>query len=392
MGRKQRQSMLDRFGTRTLGELGAALRLLDWNQIREEIEQENRARVVLIGPGNAGKSTLVNRLKGWALSQDGMKIGATTVLLVEDLGLFSLIDTPSDTYGNGTLETDMAWNLVITADLVVYILDGAAELRRADYEWYARIRAAGKPMLVVLNKCDLVCDLPGRATQLSHQFATPVVPISAQLGTNVETRLLPRLVEIQPALTTALGREVLAYRRVAAQRIARRAALLSLLIGGEPIPLLDIPFQAVTQAQMILRVAAVYGQPTGDRYSRELVATFASSAMLRFAAQQLAKLVPLAGWLVSAGIAGMGTWSLGQAAILYFERRTDSPSAGAPSSFFAKLLGALAHPAQSIKETKQWIGQRFSQNVRRVHARLFRSTRRRPRRQRARAPKSPLSN
>lgn len=366
--------MLGKLSRRAMGELSAALRLLDWNQVREEIEQENRARVVLIGAGNAGKSMLLNRLKGWQLSSDALKIGATTAPLVEDLGFFTLIDTPSETNGNGALDAEACWNTLLTADLVLFVLDGAAELRRSDYEWFARLRAVGKPMLVVLNKCDQMPDLVNRVARLSHHLATEIIPVSALTGTNVETRLLTRMVEMQPALATALGREVLAYRRAAAQRAARRAATLSLLIGGEPIPLLDIPFQAVTQAQMILRVAAIYGQPTGDRYSRELLATFATSTLMRYAAQQLAKLVPVAGWLVSAAIAGMGTWSLGQAAILYFERRTRLNGNGSDSS----------SPGTRIQEGITWIGQGFSARIRRIRDRLFRSSngtcRARPRR------------
>jgi small GTP-binding protein len=363
--------MFERFRSSTLEELGTILRLLDWNQIKEEVEQENRARVVFIGAGNAGKSTLLNRLKGWTVSSDAMKLGTTTTSHVENLGFFTLIDTPSDSNGNNDPEMDPNWGMLLTADLVLFIFDGAVGLRRSDYEWFARIRAAGKPMLAVLNKCDQIPHLHQTVAELNRQLGTGVIPISARYGTDVRTLLLPRILQVQPALTTALGREVIAFRREAAERVARRTALLCALFGTEPLPLLDIPFQAFVQTQMILRVALIYDQPTGDRYSRELIAMFALSALLRFAAQQVAKLVPLGGWLISAALAGGGTWSLGQAAIVYFEQRTHSeeilrapePRRRWTIHTWSTRLGG------SLKERIRWIGKTFSKGVDRIHHR-----------------------
>jgi small GTP-binding protein len=361
-----------------LNELSAILRLLDWNQVKEEIEQEKRARIVLIGAGNAGKSTLLNRLKGWSVSEGAMKIGVTAAPLVEDLGFFTLIDLPSDPRRNGNgsgeaepLGADTAWMTVLAADLILFVLDGAVGLRQADYEWYARLRAAGKPMLVVLNKCDAIPESGARVAETSRQLGADIIPISARFGTDIRGLLLPRIVETQPALATALGREVVAYRREASQRVARRAAILCALLGTEPIPLLDIPFQAFAQTQMILRVAAIYGQPTGDRYSRELVATFAGSALLRFAAQQLAKFVPVGGFLVSAGVAWVGTWTLGQAAMVYFERRTNANRNMSEARLRRrKSLGKWLDQAHAnAKEKLEWIGKHYGENGSRSHQR-----------------------
>jgi uncharacterized protein (DUF697 family) len=40
---------------------------------------------------------------------------------------------------------------------------------------------------------------------------------------------------------------------------------------------------------------------------------------IRYAAQEIAKLLPIAGWLTAAVVAASGTWALGRVAILYFE-------------------------------------------------------------------------
>jgi uncharacterized protein (DUF697 family) len=45
----------------------------------------------------------------------------------------------------------------------------------------------------------------------------------------------------------------------------------------------------------------------------------AGSVGLRYLAAQLAKLLPGPGWLIAAGVTGLGTWAMGQVAVLYFE-------------------------------------------------------------------------
>jgi GTPase len=99
----------------------------------------------------------------------------------------------------------------------------------------------------------------------------------------------------------------------------RTAALISLAAGLEPIPLIDIPILLGNQVRMVLRVAAIYGEPLSATYGRELIATVGGGLLFRYLAEQAAKAVPIGGDLVSGAIAAAGTWALGQAAIEYFE-------------------------------------------------------------------------
>ncbi len=48
--------------------IGSILIALDWNQVREEVDRESRARLVLIGANGLGKLTLLNTLKGSTVS------------------------------------------------------------------------------------------------------------------------------------------------------------------------------------------------------------------------------------------------------------------------------------------------------------------------------------
>ncbi len=70
---------------------------------------------------------------------------------------------------------------------------------------------------------------------------------------------------------------------------------------------------------MVLRVAAIYGEPLSARHLRELVPTVIGGLLFRYLAEEAAKIVPFGGDLVAGAIAAAGTWSLGMVAIEYFE-------------------------------------------------------------------------
>lgn len=95
------------------------------------------------------------------------------------------------------------------------------------------------------------------------------------------------------------------------------------LVGLEPIPLLDLPVQITTLTGLMLRIAALYDRPASDVRRREVVVAVAGGLAGRYAAQQLAKLVPVVGWLASGIIGWSCTWGLGRAVVAYFEAGGD---------------------------------------------------------------------
>jgi uncharacterized protein (DUF697 family) len=117
----------------------------------------------------------------------------------------------------------------------------------------------------------------------------------------------------------------LAFRRQTAYRVMRKTAMISALFGAEPIPLLDVPFQVVLQMRLVLRVAAIYGEPMTDQYGKELLATLVSGVLTRYLGQQAAKLVPVLGWVVSGGMAAASSWTIGRMALAYFENERRLP-------------------------------------------------------------------
>jgi uncharacterized protein (DUF697 family) len=297
--------------------LTALLNALDWDHLRAEVERESRARVVLIGARGAGKTTLHNWLKGFGATETDAEPARAEASIV-NLGLFSVIDVEPP-HPNAEINSNEAlWFQIENADLIVWVLDGAVGARGWEHEWISRVRAVGKPVLLVMNKVDLLTTI-GEVERWQRVLGCPVIAIAARTGTNVLEDLLPRIAETSPQLATALGREIATWRKPAAARVMRRAEMLSGLAGLEPVPLLDIPFQIFIQLQMVLRIAVIYGQPLNDRYSREMLATMVGSVALRYGGQQLVKIIPLAGWLASAALAAGGTWVIGRLAVEYFE-------------------------------------------------------------------------
>ena len=147
--------------------LGAILSTLDWENVRGEVDRESRARIVLIGASGAGKSTLLNTLKGTLVSMPTEAVGPGDDLRLEDYGLFAVVDVPERSPNGQLLDGDTTALMLNGADLIVWVLDGAAGLRAWEHEWICRVRAMSRPLLLVLNKLDQVGERSGRDVESS---------------------------------------------------------------------------------------------------------------------------------------------------------------------------------------------------------------------------------
>lgn len=305
---------------RQLADIRSLLQALDWDRLSLTVEQEAHARLAIVGPVNSGKSTLFNLIKGRKVSAVKAVPGTTKGLVTEGFGPFTLVDTPGFGEVGGVDRAAIARAAVEEADLVVLVLDASAGVRQSDYDLYEALRTAQLPLVVVLNKVDLIKrDLSDVLEDVQRKLGATVIPISAKTGAGVGERLLPAIVEAHPWMTVALGRALPPYRRQLSRRLVRSASLLNAIIAAEPIPGLDIPLLLASQVRMVLRIAAVYGESLSVRHARELLTTMAGSVALRYLAAQLGKLVPGPGWLTGAAVTGLGTWAMGRVAMAYFE-------------------------------------------------------------------------
>ncbi len=288
------------------------MKAVNWKQAQQDVLNDLSNTVVIVGQPNTGKSTLFNKIKGQTLSPASSQAGTTRTLVRTDFGPFTLVDTPG--HLPDVMESGMD-----QASVIVFLIDASQGLQDQDRELYQVIKRLKKPTIVAVNKVDTLkgSEQGDRlATDVAIALNAPgVIPVSAKTGENVVEELIPAIIDASPEAALAIGRELPAYRREAAERIIRNSTLVSLAAGLEPIPLVDIPILLGTQVRLVLRLSALYGEPLDNadamKHARELIVTMVGGLGMRYLAEQAAKLVPFGGDFVAGAIAGAATWSIG---------------------------------------------------------------------------------
>ncbi len=288
-----------------------------WDELAAEVTREGQGRVVIAGLPQAGKRLLLNRLRGWDMAPVWRPPVAEHAqgVAIESYGSFVLADLTEP--GDGRpLDAEELLLLLGDPALALYVIDAGRGVLAVDYRWVATLRGGGRPVLVALNNS--APDDGAAVAEAARRLGATVIPIDAASGWNVEAALLPALLNTVPRLAVPLGREIQALRQTAARRIIRQTALLVGILGGQPIPLLDLPFQIMLQSGMVMRVGASFGYAPGGGLNREIVATVAGALAVRYLAQTLVKLVPLLGWAAGGALAAGSTLLIGEAAIHYY--------------------------------------------------------------------------
>jgi GTP-binding protein len=148
--------------------------------------------VVIAGRPNVGKSTLFNRLAGKRLALvDDMPgltrdrkeaeadLGARTVRLIDTAGL-----EEADPGSIASRMRQQSETAIATADLILFMMDARAGVTPADELFASVVRASGRPVIVVANKCE------GRAGEAGYYDAFRLglgeaVALSAEHGEGI---------------------------------------------------------------------------------------------------------------------------------------------------------------------------------------------------------------
>ena len=119
--------------------------------------------VAIVGAPNAGKSTLVNALVGTKVSIVSPKVQTTRFrvlgILMAEPSQIILVDTPGIFAPRKRLERAMvaaAWGGATDADLICLLVDARQGWDEDSRNITARLKAAGKQAILILNKVDLV--------------------------------------------------------------------------------------------------------------------------------------------------------------------------------------------------------------------------------------------
>ncbi|HWF08475.1 MAG TPA: ribosome biogenesis GTPase Der [Bryobacteraceae bacterium] len=164
--------------------------------------------VVIVGRPNVGKSTFFNRVTGERRSIVGDEPGITRDRIhgsaQHDGKPFELIDTggivvsdadyiPAQILAQARVALDHAAH-------VIFLVDGRAEITASDRELATMLRKTGKPVTVVVNKCDT-----GKLEDQIHDFHSlgfrDIYPVSSEHGLGFD-RLLDHVTESFPESDT----------------------------------------------------------------------------------------------------------------------------------------------------------------------------------------------
>lgn len=176
--------------------------------------------VALLGPPNAGKSTLLNHILGQKVAIVSPKPQTTrnqiSGILTRDDAQVVFLDTPGVQRLSGKLPGAMsrmlagaAWGALAQADVLALILDAAAYTAKpglfdSDISHLAkRVGDCGLPLLVAVNKVDIVkpkgklLPLLSKIQEMWHDAM--IFPISAATGEGVDALLDAALAQLPEA-------------------------------------------------------------------------------------------------------------------------------------------------------------------------------------------------
>jgi GTP-binding protein Era len=178
---------------------------------RSENDQFRAGYVAIVGEPNVGKSTLMNALLDQKISIVTPKPQTTrrrVLGILNGSGYQAIfLDTPGILKPKYLLQKAMvetAYSAVDDADLVLVMIEARDSTAENDPKWdlvLSRVKRAGKPAFLVINKIDLVrrAELLPTIDRLSKSpIFKEIVPVSALKGENIDD-LKSTLVRYLPA-------------------------------------------------------------------------------------------------------------------------------------------------------------------------------------------------
>ena len=397
---------------REQSQLGGQLQALD---LQLDRLQQRRLRVAVFGRVGVGKSSLLNALLGQAAFATDVAHGCTRHQEarawdqpIAGLAQVELVDTPGIDEIAAAARARLAARVALSSDLVLLVLDG--DLTSVEHDALSPLLASGKPLLLVLNRCDCWSEQQQTALIASIQRRLPVaarhlelIPVAAaprqpELLADGRVRSVtqpPRVNPLRRALVDlleqhgelllalnalagaerfhlALQRWRLGASRQAAQSlIGRFAAIKATGVAANPLVLLDLAGGLACDTALLLQLCQLYDLPMGGAGARQLLQRLSGHNALLGGAQlaiQLAlgalRQLLLLGAPFTAGLslASAAPVALAQAALAVHTTRLTGRLAAAELLRGAQRGGRpgalLRRLAQSDPQVRLWLGER----------------------------------
>ena len=136
---------------------------------------------------------------------------------------------------------------------------------------------------------------------------------------SLDERMGEWIIETRRDKRLAMARAFPFVRRPLALETVHATAVQNAAVGAAAfIPGADLPLMTLNQAKMLLKIAAVYGEPMDAARVKEIAFVVASAFAWRSLARSAAGVLPVIGWAVKGAVGYAGTLTLGHAAIEYF--------------------------------------------------------------------------
>lgn len=313
----------------------------DLRGLRSLLYRRRPPRIVALGLGSSGRSTLLRSLIERRPVRHPLDTDHGHWVRIEHEGAkvhwleIDLDDPAGRSQWKGALEKEIPDLVFLTFEprnvqdanriveraksLLVDLPDGTAALRVFPLLTHSDLIGQGQvdvesersALEAKLRDCGLDADPPRAVSAISGDGLAGLSEAMV-LALPEEARL-----EAARALTRAKEARV----RIG-NEIVQACTAVSVTVGVTPIPFSDMVVLGPLQAMMVSALAYLSGRSVDKKTVAEWLGSLGVvggiGMGLRFSAQTIAKFVPGAGNVVSAGVAGAGTTAIGQSAIRYF--------------------------------------------------------------------------
>ncbi len=317
-----------------------------WDQTSGQLQEALQKNLVVafMGSASSGKDSGIRALFGIDFGDISPVPGSTRELRAAKLdadGQVMLLNAPG--FGDVREEVDaVARQAVEMVDIFVYVVNaegGATADERRDLEW---IRKLGRPVLVCLNKIDLI-----RPSERQGFVSATLAQLEVEPKDSVITafaphpKLSPEPIGVEYVIDwvgrrleesgkTLLFAKYLRNKAAACEPIIQSAAKTASLAGAVPIPGADIVAVTAIQVKLIRDIATVHGQALDKDMVAFILAELLAGGMRGFVRWGVNGL-KAAGWVpggqfaeaailaLSATVAGATTYGVGKATVAWLQ-------------------------------------------------------------------------
>ena len=206
----------------------------------------SRPVVAIVGRPNTGKSTLFNKLVGQRLSIVDDTPGVTRDRIFADCEWLSrhflLVDTGGiEPYSNDIILKQMRFQAQLaieSADVIILVCDVRSGVVGADSEVSSMLQRSGKPVVLCVNKCDTVGELPGDFYEFYNLGLGDPIAVSAVHGHGTGD-LLDAVIEYLPECFEKEEENVISVAVIGKPNVGK-SSLVNAISGEERAIVSDI--------------------------------------------------------------------------------------------------------------------------------------------------------